>query len=239
GLPALPIDAPDADFEQLATEAEEIRQRGYTGLKMAIGRGVEGDSKSVRTVRNQLGDSFLIYTDAAGVYDRVHAMEVGRRLEELGVGWFEMPIFPEDIDGYAELAKSLAIPIALDSITSRHQAAEFIRRGALDVFQPDACRAGGITECRRIAEMADGFGLAFAPHISIGSAVQFAASAHLAASMPNTLNCEYWIGDNPIGNAVLKEPLKLEKGYLHLPGGNGLGIEINEEALLAHAEAQS
>ena len=56
-------------------------------------------------------------------------MEVGHRLAELGVGWFEMPIFPEDIDGYAELAKNLTIPVALDSITSRHQAAEFIRRG--------------------------------------------------------------------------------------------------------------
>ncbi|MCP5119645.1 MAG: mandelate racemase/muconate lactonizing enzyme family protein, partial [bacterium] len=85
----------------------------------------------------------------------------------------------------------------------------------------------------------DGFGLAFAPHISIGSAVHFAATAHLAAAMPNTLNCEYWIGDNPIGNAVLEKPLKLEEGYLHLPDGVGLGIEIKEKALLDHGEKQS
>jgi D-arabinonate dehydratase/D-galactarolactone cycloisomerase len=114
---------------------------------------------------------------------------------------------------------------------SRYEVAEFIRAGGLDVVLPDVCRAGGITECRRIAELADAFGLAFAPHISIGSAIHFAASAHLATAMPNTLTSEYWIGDNPLGNAILKEPLVLADGYLHTPTRPGLGIEIDEEAL--------
>jgi D-arabinonate dehydratase/D-galactarolactone cycloisomerase len=97
--------------------------------------------------------------------------------------------------------------------------------------QPDVCRAGGITECRRIAELADGFGVAFAPHISIGSVIHFAASAHLASAMPNTLTSEYWIGDNPLGNLLLEEPLKLEQGYMHTPTEAGLGLRFNEEAL--------
>ncbi len=233
GLPALSYDMPEEAFEQLAQDALDLQQRGYTGLKMAIGRGIKGDLKSIRKVRETLGDDFLIYTDAAGVYDRAQAIQLGHELQELGCVWFEMPTAPEDVAGYGEIAKALRIPIATDSLTSRYETAEFIRSGGLDVVLPDACRAGGITECKRIAEMADGFGLAFAPHISIGSAIHFAASAHLATAMPNTITSEYWFGDNPLGNGILEEPLRLEKSYLYTPEKPGLGIEIDEAALQA------
>jgi D-arabinonate dehydratase/D-galactarolactone cycloisomerase len=235
GLPALDFNAASEHYEQLAAEARELKKEGYTGLKMALGRGIPGDLRSIRAVREAVGDDFIIYADAAGAYDTAQAMRLGRELEELKVGWFEMPIFPEDIDGYAELARELTIPIALDSLTSRYETAEFIRRRALDVVQPDVCRAGGITECRRIAELADAFGLAFAPHISIGSAIHFVASSHLASAMPNTITSEYWIGKNPIGNSILEEPLVMKDGYMRTPSGPGLGIKIKQEALLAVA----
>jgi D-arabinonate dehydratase/D-galactarolactone cycloisomerase len=231
GIPALGQDASTAEFESLVEEAQRIKGAGYTGLKMALGKGLRGDLRSVRAVREALGDDFLIYTDAAGVYDRAQALQLGRALEELECVWFEMPTAPEDVAGYGELAKALSIPISLDSLMSRYEVAEFIRAGGLDVVLPDVCRAGGITECRRIAELADSFGLAFAPHISIGSAIHFAASAHLASAMPNTITSEYWIGDNPLGNPILKEPLVLADGYMHTPAKPGLGIEIDEEAL--------
>jgi D-arabinonate dehydratase/D-galactarolactone cycloisomerase len=231
GLPALGQDASEEEFEQLVEDARRIKHAGYTGVKMALGKGIKGDLRSVGAVREALGDDFLIYTDAAGVYDRAQAMQLGSALQELECVWFEMPTAPEDVAGYGELAKALSIPISLDSLMSRYEVAEFIRAGGLDVVLPDVCRAGGITECRRIAELADAFGLAFAPHISIGSAIHFAASAHLATAMPNTLTSEYWIGDNPLGNAILKEPLVLADGYLHTPTRPGLGIEIDEEAL--------
>ncbi|MBN12449.1 MAG: hypothetical protein CMI17_05525 [Opitutaceae bacterium] len=233
GLPALSYDMPEEAFEQLAMDAKDLKDRGYNGLKMAIGRGFKGDLKSIRKVRETLGHDFLIYTDAAGVYDRAQAMQIGYELQELGCMWFEMPTAPEDVAGYGEIAKALRIPIATDSLTSRYETAEFIRAEGLDVVLPDVCRAGGLTECKRIAEMADGFGLAFAPHISIGSAIHFAASAHLATAMPNTITSEYWFGDNPLGNGILKEPLRLENSYMYTPEKPGLGIEIDEAALQA------
>ena len=233
GLPALSHDMPEEAFEQLAMDAKDLKDRGYNGLKMAIGRGFKGDLKSIRKVRETLGHDFLIYTDAAGVYDRAQAMQIGYELQELGCMWFEMPTAPEDVAGYGEIAKALRIPIATDSLTSRYETAEFIRAEGLDVVLPDVCRAGGLTECKRIAEMADGFGLAFAPHISIGSAIHFAASAHLATAMPNTITSEYWFGDNPLGNGILKEPLRLENSYMYTPEKPGLGIEIDEAALQA------
>ena len=142
-----------------------------------------------------------------------------------------MPIPPEDVEGYGLLAQALTLPIALDSLSSRYEVAEFIRARGLDVVQPDVCRAGGITECRRIAELADAFGLAFAPHVSIGSAVHIAATLHLAAAMPNTMTSEYWIGDNPIGNPWLTAPIAVVDGYVSLPRGPGLGLALAPQAL--------
>ena len=237
GIPSLPLEAPDEAIAALADEARSLAQAGYTGVKMAIGRGVEGDLRAIRAIRDAMGDRFAIYADAAGVYSRADAMRLGRALEELGVGFFEMPIPPEDVEGYAELAQGLTIPIALDSIMSRHETVELIRNRAIDIVQPDVCRAGGITECRRIAELADCFGLAFQPHVSIGSQVHVAASAHLAMAMPNSIVCEYWIGENPLGAAVVERAVELRDGYLFAPAEPGLGLQIRPEALLSHVSA--
>jgi L-alanine-DL-glutamate epimerase-like enolase superfamily enzyme len=234
GLPSLPVDASAENLSALVGEAKSLQAEGFTGLKMAIGRGVRGDLRSIRAVRDALGDDFVVYADAAGVYSRADAMYLGEAMQELGVGFFEMPIAPEDVEGYAELAQRLAIPIALDSIMTRHETVELIRNRAIDIVQPDVCRAGGITECRRIAELADCFGLAFQPHVSIGSAIHVAASAHLAVAMPNSLVCEYWIGKNPIGTQVAATPAVVRAGYLHPPSGIGLGIGTREAELLRH-----
>ncbi len=230
-----PLEAPDEAIAELVEEARSLRAAGYTGVKMAIGRGVRGDLRAIRAIRDGLGDDFTVYADAAGVYSRADAMRLGEAMEELGVGFFEMPIPPEDVEGYAELAQRLSIPIALDSIMTRHETVELIRNRAIDIVQPDVCRAGGITECRRIAELADCFGLAFQPHVSIGSAVHVAASAHLAVAMPNSIVCEYWIGKNPIGASIAATPAEVKNGYLFAPSGAGLGIGLNAEQLLRHA----
>ncbi len=137
GLPALPLDAPDEALAELVDEARALREAGYPGVKIAIGRGVRGDLRTICAIRDALGEDFAIYADAAGVYARADAMRLGHELEALGVGFFEMPIPPEDVEGYAELARALSIPIALDSIMSRHEVVELIRAGAIDIVQPD------------------------------------------------------------------------------------------------------
>lgn len=235
GLPALAGNAPDAAYEELARDAQALQARGFTALKMALGRDIAGDIRSARVVRDAVGADFDLFADAAGSYDAAQAIRIGKALEDLDFGFFEMPIPPEDKQGYTRIAAHLSIPIALDSLMTRFETLDFLRRDALQLVQPDACRAGGITECRRIAELADSFGVAFAPHVSIGSMIAFAASAHLAAAMPNAMTCEYWIGDNPLGERVLKTPLDLHDGRLRAPDAPGLGIDILEDALLAEA----
>jgi D-galactarolactone cycloisomerase len=231
GIPALPHEAPPEEWEGLEVAAQEIKAKGFTALKVALGRGIEGDSRSLRVIRKALGDDFILFADAAGVYEVAQALRLGRLLQDLNYGFFEMPIPPEFVDGYARIASQLEIPLALDSLANRFQVKDFLMRGALGVVQPDVCRAGGITECKRIAELADAFGAAYAPHVSIGSNIHFTASAHLAVAMPNTLITEFWCGNNPLGDAISEVPLRPENGYLHAPESPGLGVSIKPEGL--------
>jgi D-arabinonate dehydratase/D-galactarolactone cycloisomerase len=201
---------------------------------MGIGLGVEGDIRSVQIVRETLGDDFMIFTDAAGMYTLPDALRLGRALEPLRVGWLEAPLNPEDFEKHALLTQNLNIPIASDQIFNRWQARDLFLSGSIDVVQPDVCRTGGITECKRIADLADAFGYASTPHVSIGTAIQFAASAHVACATPNQTWMEFWYGANPLGDQVITEALHIENGYLHLPAGAGLGITIREDVIRQH-----
>lgn len=231
GIPGVRAGAPAEAWQRLRETAEDVRQRGFHGTKMGIGLGVEGDVRSVQIVRETLGPDFMIFTDAAGMYSLADALRLGRALEPLRVGWLEAPLNPEDFDKHALLVRSLNIPIASDQIFNRWQVRDLYRSGSIDVVQPDVCRSGGISECKRIADLADAFGCAATPHVSIGTAIQFAASAHVACATPNQTWMEFWYGANPLGNQVIEEGLRIVDGYLRLPEGPGLGIHVREDVV--------
>jgi len=236
GVPGTLAREGEPDWERMSGAARGYLARGFRGFKVAIGLGREADLRTLRALRELAGPEVDLFADAAGNYDVSTAIRLGRDLEALGVGFFEAPLPHEFFDGYAEVARALAIPIANDVWTNRFQVLEYLKRGGLDVVQPDVCRAGGVTELRRIAVLADTFGIAFTPHVSIGSAVHVAASLHLAAATPNFIPMEFWAGANPLRDAVLKTPaLEIVDGCLAVPSGPGLGIDIDEGKLLAHA----
>ena len=169
------------------------------------------------------------------MYDLPQAIALCKALGKLNVGWLEAPLAPESFADYGRLAAAVDLPIASDLVYNRWQVRELLLAGGVDVVQPDVCRAGGLTESKRIAELADAFHKAATPHVSIGSGIQFAASVHLAASLPNQSLMEFWYGGNPLGDAVQTQPFKIENGYFWVPEGPGLGVEMNEAALRAYA----
>ncbi len=230
GIPAAGPGTGDKGQDEVRQEAERLVADGHRAVKVAIGAEPESDVASVRTVRDVFGASATVLADAAGQYDHYDALRVGRQLTELGVGFFEMPLPPEDLDGYARLAARLDIPLALDSLATRHRALEFLRAGALHVLQPDVCRAGGITETMRIAQLADAFGAQATPHISIGSPIHVAASVHCAAAIPNFTVLEYWIGTNPLAVVAQDVPVP-HGGVVEVPQCPGLGITVDADAV--------
>lgn len=228
GIPA----APGAEGRaSVLAQAEGLRDRGFTAIKVAVGVDLKTDLDSLRIVRDVLGPDGRVFADAAGQYDVAQAFDLSVRMEDIGVGFFEMPIAPENVSGYSRLAEKTRIPLALDSLTGRFRALEFLRTGGLHILQPDVCRAGGITEVMRIAALADAFGAVATPHVSIGSAIHFAASLQCAAAMVNFDVMEHWIGDNPLAESIAPDLDTPVDGLRTLGGAPGLGITVDEAAV--------
>ncbi len=137
--------------------------------------------------------------------------------------------------GYVALSAALEIPVAAgETECTRWQFEERLRQKAVDLILPDICRAGGITEGRKIALVADLHNVRWAAHVSMGTSVHVAAAAHLAAASANFLIFEFSSTPNPIGDVLLTEPLHPIGGTIRVPDGPGLGITFDESKLQQH-----
>jgi L-alanine-DL-glutamate epimerase-like enolase superfamily enzyme len=235
-LPAYASGVPGKNIDERVTAALGFVSDGYTAVKASIGRGdIDTDLAAIAALAEALHGKADVLVDAHGAYTAESAVSVGRRLQDLGVYWLEDPLPPEDIDGYVHLASALEMAIAAgETECTRWQFEERLRRRAVDVILPDICRAGGISEGRRIATVASLHNTRWAAHVSMGSSIHVAAAAHLAAASANFLILEFSSTPNPIGDDLLTAPLHPRQGRLCVPDGPGLGIEFDATRLRAH-----
>lgn len=231
GLPGLSPAATPSEIERLQQHAGRVLEKGYKAVKVALGAGVEADVRSVAVVREVIGPDVTLLTDAVGNYDVETSLRLAHRLVPYNVGWLEAPLPFDDLAGYVDLSRRSPIPIACDVIWVPSLVRDLLQRGGRIIFQPEVLKAGGISVCHRIAELADAFGLPFAPHVSQGSAIQFAASLQVAAAAPNFLICEFPWEEETLGNALLQKPLTFDRSHLAVPQEPGLGIALDPEAL--------
>jgi L-alanine-DL-glutamate epimerase-like enolase superfamily enzyme len=235
-LPAYASGVPGNTVDERVSAALGFVDAGYTAVKTSIGRGdVDTDLAGVAAIAEALRGQADLLVDAHGACTAENVLYVGRRLQDLGVYWLEDPLPPEDVDGYVHLAAALDMAIAAgETECTRWQFEERLSRRAVDVILPDICRAGGISEGRRIATVASLHNTRWAAHVSMGSAVHVAAAAHLAAASANFLIFEFSSTPNPIGDQLLTAPLQPECGTLRVPDGPGLGITFDEARLRSH-----
>jgi len=186
-----------------------FRERGYRAFKIGGGLGIYADAYSVELAREILGPECTIMLDAGCAYDRDEAYRLGKRLQDFDVEWFEAPLKPEDIAGYVELAQNLDVKIATDVHSDHRQIIELLRENGIDVILGDVTSDEGITQVKRMSEIADLFNADFSVHTGWHiSSIGYAASAHVASSIPN-LNFQegrVQFDDNPLGNPILKRP---------------------------------
>ncbi len=150
-----------------------------------------------------------------------------KELEQFQPFFYEEVINCQDVDGMAELAKTTHIPIATgERIFTKWGFREILEKRAAIILQPDLCHAGGISEVHAIAKMAEAYYASIAPHNPLGP-ISLAAGLQIAASIPNFL-CQEQVS---LGEGYIKNPFKVRDGYLDLPTGPGLGIELDEEAM--------
>ena len=141
--------------------------------------------------------------------------------------FIEEPVNCQNVDAMAEIARGTHLPIATgERIFTKWGFREILEKGAATILQPDLCHAGGITEVRLIAGMAEAYYAALAPHNPLGP-ISLAAGLQIAASIPNFL-CQEQVS---LGEGYLKKPFTVHNGYLDLPTGPGLGIELDENAM--------
>jgi D-galactarolactone cycloisomerase len=219
------------DVAALEKEARRHRDRGFRRVKTRLGRNEEYDLAALAAIRRGVGQDGDILVDGSHRYTVESAAKMGKALAAEKVFWYEEPFPPEEIDAYVALRPQLTVPLAAGENDFGVQGfREMLRAGALDIAQPDACRAGGITECLRIAKMAAGMGVRIAPH-TWSDAVALMANAHLVAALPNGVTVEVDQTGNPFIDSLLVDPLEIKDGLLHLSDAPGLGIEVNMEVL--------
>src|SRR5262245_8229815 len=178
-------------------------------------------------LRKAAGEDVDIAIDFHGATSPAHAKMLIKALEPHHPMFIEEPVNCQNHDIMAEIARGTHLPIATgERVFTKWGFREVLEKKAATVLQPDLCHAGGITECRLIAGMAEAYYAAIAPHNPLGP-ISLAAGVQLAASIPNFM-CQEQVS---LGEGYLKKPFIVAKGYLDLPTGPGLGIELDDNAL--------
>jgi L-alanine-DL-glutamate epimerase-like enolase superfamily enzyme len=231
------------------TEAEsraaELRDAGFTAFKFGwgpLGTDERLDSALIAAARRGVGHENDLMIDVGLCWDATTAIARARRFAEYNLFWIEEPLPPDDIEGYARLADAVDTRIAAgEEEATVHAFRDLMDRGHIDVVQVDVSRAGGLTESRRIAQLAHQRNLPCVPH-AFSTGVLLAASMHWVASIPNGSLVEYTVSESPLatalhGTGLLREPLRAVDGYLQVPDSPGLGIELDEELLVKYRVA--
>jgi galactonate dehydratase len=237
---------------EVGMAAQKMFASGFTAVKMNATEELQYvDSfdkidqavQRVATVREAVGKHFNIGIDFHGRVHKPMAKILAKELEPFYPMFIEEPVLPENNEALREIANHVAIPIATgERMFSRWQFKNILHDGYVDIIQPDLSHAGGITECKKIISMAEAYDVAAAPHcplgpIALAACLQVDATCHNAFIQEQSLGIHYNQGSDILDYLLEKDVFKYEKGFVKIPEGPGLGIEINEEHVRKMAAA--
>ena len=226
--------------ETLPARMEEMLKRNFRAIKLGWDpfgqQGLRDDERLVALARKAAGHSTELLIDAGGsnpywAMRFKDALERAKMLADHGVYWFEEPLIPDDIDGYARLTDLSPVKIAHGEVLTRRQTfAPFFQRRAMDIVQPDSSKVGGLSESRRIGWMAEEHGIELVPH-GWNTAIGVAVDMHLVATLHTKSFVEFNVG-NVMVERITTQPFELgEDGCLAVPTAPGLGIEVDRGRL--------
>jgi len=229
--------------DEIESAARARREQGFTAVKMNATAELDwiGTPKLfdevVERVQAAQAAGMDVGLDFHGRVHRPMAKQLARVLEPLDLLFIEEPLLSENHEGLAQIASLVSTPIALgERLFTRWDFKPFFESGAVDIIQPDLSHAGGLSECRRIAAMAEAYDIAVAPHCPLGP-LALAACLQLAACTPNvaiqemSLGIHYNVGHDLLNFCTNKDALTAVDGHLPIPEGPGLGVTIDEDAV--------
>ena len=223
-----------------ADEAKALLDIGVTAIKTPFTGIVDLDR--VAMLRETIGPDNDLAVDAHGPswMTAADAILIGRELEAFDLLFYEDPVAPENLDALARIRDAVTVPLAAgERVGTIHGARPLIERELIDVVQPDTGRAGGITQMRKIAAMAEAHGIMLAPHSgSLGPVAEFAA-LHVMATVPNALLLERIEFDWPGRYDVVRPVLKVENGAIRVPETPGLGVELVKDEVARYPSVRN
>ena len=187
---------------------------------------------AVRQYREAAGDKVDICVEIHRQLTPAEAIVLANGIEQYHPMFYEDPTLPDNLDAMAFIASKVSVPIATgERIHSIHEFQMLLQRNAVQYVRPDVCMAGGLTHSKKIAALAEAQYVGVIPHNPLGP-VSTAACLQLAACIPNFAIQEYPLGEHePPKSEIVKTPLQVEDGFLLIPDGPGIGIELADDAL--------
>ena len=226
-------------------EFAELTAMGFAAIKMRVGRyPIRHELELIERLRADLPADFDLMADGNAAYTLPRAIEMGHGLARLGFRWFEEPIPQTDYAGYERLYAAMDLPLAGgEGLVTRGEVRSFLLRHPVDIIQPDVAMCGGVGEAQFMADLARLYGVLYVPH-AWGGALMIAATMQVLAGLPDPTKSpatespllEYDMTENPFREELLATPLRMgADGWFDIPQGPGLGVEVDEAYVRAHA----
>ena len=232
---------------EVAAAAKEKMDEGFTAIKMNATEElqmvdsydkIDAVLERVASIRESCGKYFGIAIDFHGRVHKPMAKVLAKKLEQFDPMFIEEPVLCESMEEFKEIARACNIPIATgERLFSKYDFKRLLNAGGVDIIQPDLSHAGGITEVRKIAAMAEAYDVALAPHcplgpIALSSCLQVDAVSYNAFIQEQSMGIHYNVGKSVLDYVVNKEVFEFKNGFVDMPKGAGLGVDVNKELII-------
>jgi L-alanine-DL-glutamate epimerase-like enolase superfamily enzyme len=244
---------PNADYraDAYAARARSALESGFTAIKfdLDVPTSLQHDPYNrvisaahleymvelVASVRTEVGPDIDLAFDCHWSYNVGDAIRLARALEPYRLWWLEDPLPPENVEALARVCQATATPICTgENLYLRDPFLRLLAAGGADIIEPDLPRSAGMLEFKRICDLADQYYVPVAPH-NVCSPVGTIAAVHMGAAVTNFLAVEFHAIDVDWWSEMVRgDAAKIDSGYLPVPPGPGLGIELNEDLVRGH-----
>ena len=233
--------------QDVGSAAKERQNAGFSAIKMNATEElqmidsyekVDAVLERVAAIRESCGKYFGIAVDFHGRVHKPMAKILAKKLEEYDLMFIEEPVLCEHMEDFKEIAAACNIPIATgERLFTKYDFKRLLTAGGVDIIQPDLSHAGGITECKKIASMAEAYDVALAPHcplgpIALASCLNVDATSYNAVIQEQSNGIHYNVGKSVLDYVTNQEDFVFTDGYVQLPKRPGLGVEVNKELVL-------
>ena len=233
--------------DDVAQAAKERQAAGFSAVKMNATEElqmidtydkVDAVLERVASIRQAVGKYFGIAVDFHGRVHKPMAKILAKKLEEFDLMFIEEPVLCENMEEFINIARVANIPIATgERLFSRYDFKRLLQTGAVDIIQPDLSHAGGLTEVKKIASMAEAYDVALAPHcplgpIALASCLNLDATCYNAVIQEQSIGIHYNVGKSVLDYVKNQEDFAFVDGRVKLPVKPGLGVEVNKELVL-------